>query len=260
MEADELIALIEEAFPAHPISDVTLRQRALSDQGMSREISKEEWQNAGRIDRDVPWTALSDNDLMECQVAISHLWASEFGYYLGALLRFAARHLDAGIWTREGSLVSTTVYNVVDEPTDDRVRRYVHKRWGALNAARIAAVQAFLEYVVARSDRHGAEAGRALARYWNAAQPKEPDLCPVCGCALDFSPWTETWPSDEMCPCCGIQFGNDDAAGGYLVRSTIYDHWRERWIRAGMAWNSKGIQMPEGWDPLAQLERLKRKT
>jgi hypothetical protein len=74
MEADELIALIEGAFPAHPIPDVTLRQRTLSDQGMAREISDEEWECAGRVDRDVPWTALSDNDLMECQDGIAHLW------------------------------------------------------------------------------------------------------------------------------------------------------------------------------------------
>jgi hypothetical protein len=39
-------------------------------------------------------------------------------------------------------------------------------------------------------------------------------LCPVCGFGLWFQPWRAESPADEMCPCCGIQFGYDDAAGG----------------------------------------------
>jgi hypothetical protein len=33
MEADELLRLIEDAFPTHPIPERTLRQVTLSDQG-----------------------------------------------------------------------------------------------------------------------------------------------------------------------------------------------------------------------------------
>lgn len=74
MDSEELIAQIEKAFPTHPIPERTLRQSTLSDQGMSRDISEEEWESAGRIDRDVPWTAISDDDLMECKDGVAHLW------------------------------------------------------------------------------------------------------------------------------------------------------------------------------------------
>ena len=36
--------------------------------------------------------------------------------------------------------------------------------------------------------------------------------CPACGFPLEFEPWANGSPSDEICPCCGIQFGYDDAA------------------------------------------------
>jgi hypothetical protein len=168
MEADELLRLIEDAFPTHPIPERTLRQVTLSDQGISREISDEEWESAGRIDRDVPWSALSDSDLIECQDGVAHLVGLEFAYYLGALLRFAVRHLDARITTREWSLVGSVIFNVTNDlgVTED----YVHARWASLSAPQIEAVRRFLDYIVARSDRYRVEASRALARYWNAAQ------------------------------------------------------------------------------------------
>ena len=112
MESDDLITLIERAFPIHPTPEVTFRQVTLSDEGIRREISDGEWERAGRIDRDVVWTDLSDNDLIQCRDGIAHLIEPEFGYYLGALLRFAVRHLDASIWTREGELVGSILYTV----------------------------------------------------------------------------------------------------------------------------------------------------
>jgi hypothetical protein len=167
MNSDELIALIERAFPTHPIPRRTLRQVTLSDQGMAREISEEEWENAGRIDRDVPWTALSDNDLMECEDGIAHLWGTGFAYYLGALLRFAVRHLDAGRSSREEHLVWTVLFTVT---RDSGMIDYVHELWASLSPEQAAAVRRFLEYVAARSDRYRADASRALERYWNSRQ------------------------------------------------------------------------------------------
>jgi hypothetical protein len=263
METDELIKLIEAAFPTHPLPEDTLRQATLSDQGMSRKISRAEWESAGRIDRDVPWTALSDSDLMECQDGISHLVGPEFRYYLGALLRFAARYLDAGIGTPEGSLVRTVLYSVTHQPGESesewRLRQYVHARWATLDATQIKVVQRFLEYVAERSERYRMEANRALDRYWNEAREKEPDYCPVCAYALPFGAWSEASAFGETCPCCGIRFGYDDAAGGSLVRGTIYRDWRARWFNAGMPWRSRNVHKPEGWTPAAQLARLREK-
>jgi len=81
------------------------------------------------------------------------------------------------------------------------------------------------------------------------------NLCPVCGFDLGFPPWQDDSPSDEICPCCLIQFGYDDAAGGDLKqRSKIYDLWREKWRKEGMKWRGAS-HPPQGWDGIAQLRK-----
>lgn len=257
MEADELIALIKDAFPEYPVPERTLRQVALSDQGISRDISDQEWEDAGRIDRDVPWTALSDTDLIECRDGVAHLWGPELTYYLAALLRFAVRHLDAGIVARERSLAHAVLFLVTYDHAD---RRAFDRRWAWLNAGQIEAVRSFLDYVAARSEQFRGDARRALDRYWNEAQPVEPDHCPVCAYALPLPPKGDDSPRTDTCPCCGMRFGIDDMAGGSLVRGTIYRHWRAQWFDAGMPWRSLTVQKPQGWTPGEQLERLRRKS
>jgi hypothetical protein len=183
---------------------------------------------------------------------------AEFAYYIGALLRFVVRYLDASIWTPEGSLVSSTMFSA----TDDRspaTADYVYARWGALNEAQIKVVRTFLEHVAARSEQYRTDANRALGRYWSTARPKEPDYCPVCAYAFLSHDWRPRVGPDEICPCCGIRSGIDDAAGGYLVRGTIYRQWRVQWFEAGMPWRSREVPRPAGWTPAAQLERLRRK-
>jgi hypothetical protein len=52
-------------------------------------------------------------------------------------------------------------------------------------------------------------------------------------------------PQDyHICPCCGTEFGNDDA-------DCTFDELRDRWIRAGAPWFFG--DPPEGWSPQAQL-------
>jgi hypothetical protein len=82
--------------------------------------------------------------------------------------------------------------------------------------------------------------------------------CPVCGYdRLRKAPWTETGPSDEICPSCGIHFGYDDAAGGKIEdRQLIYERWRARWIQGGMKWFSSGQPPPRNWDPVELLSRV----
>jgi hypothetical protein len=84
--------------------------------------------------------------------------------------------------------------------------------------------------------------------------------CPVCGYTLGFEPWHGYSASDDICPCCGIQFGYDDAAGGDMQRRQgVYEQWRQRWIKKGMPWDSAGIEdPPPNWDPRTQLNRLLR--
>ena len=66
--------------------------------------------------------------------------------------------------------------------------------------------------------------------------------CPVC-----FYPNLPYPPRDyNICPCCGTEFGNDDA-----LRS--HEELRERWILAGANWFF-GAE-PEHWNPWIQLIR-----
>jgi hypothetical protein len=101
--------------------------------------------------------------------------------------------------------------------------------------------------------------GRALAS--KAVGEIQSQLCPVSG--FDFGeefgepPWSGDSPSDEICLCCGIQFGYTDFAGGDKVaRQELYKEWRERWIMGGMRWTGVGASPPERWDPVAQLRRI----
>lgn len=81
--------------------------------------------------------------------------------------------------------------------------------------------------------------------------------CPVCGYGLGFSPWKGDSASDEICPCCYMQFGYDDAAGGDAnSRRDIYQRWRKSWIEQGMKWNGKSIKCPDDWNPVEQLRAI----
>lgn len=84
-----------------------------------------------------------------------------------------------------------------------------------------------------------------------------PNRCPVCGYDLGFAPWQGFSASDEICPCCYIQFGYDDWTRGEPgKRPAIYHEWRIKWIDEGMPWRGKGKRPPEGWDPVRQLQTI----
>lgn len=80
-------------------------------------------------------------------------------------------------------------------------------------------------------------------------------LCPVCGYdELAFEPWTDGAGSQEICICCGTQFGYDDAAGGDAVRrEAVRRTLRQRWVSEGFPWSSSAEPPPSSWDPRRQL-------
>lgn len=85
------------------------------------------------------------------------------------------------------------------------------------------------------------------------------NLCPVCGYSLDIPAWMNGYPSEEICPSCGIQFGYDDAAGGEESRRLeIYRYWRTKWIENGMRWYSSQPQ-PAHWNPSKQLSCITKR-
>ena len=64
--------------------------------------------------------------------------------------------------------------------------------------------------------------------------------CPVC--FFDRLPYP---PADyHICPCCGTEFGNDDA-------EFSHQQLREMWIASGANWFFG--KPPEHWNPWAQL-------
>jgi hypothetical protein len=79
--------------------------------------------------------------------------------------------------------------------------------------------------------------------------------CPVCGYYLDLPPWDGQWSSLEICPSCGIQFGNDDDTEGDCTRDRIYQAWRDKWVQDGAPWWAPESR-PASWDPGEQLLRI----
>ena len=66
--------------------------------------------------------------------------------------------------------------------------------------------------------------------------------CRVCGLYIEDATWGEDnkTPTYEICPCCGVEFGNED----YTLESTrIY---RFNWIKSGAKWFSRKEQ-PLNW-------------
>ena len=98
---------------------------------------------------------------------------------------------------------------------------------------------------------HGVPGGRA---------PAPPEyFCPVCGYGMYDAPWKGELPSDNICPCCGIQFGYDDFAGGNAaMRNEVYDSWRRKWIDGGLKWWSISTPPPYNWNANEQLCRVQQ--
>lgn len=72
--------------------------------------------------------------------------------------------------------------------------------------------------------------------------------CPVCGYrGLEEAPRDERGEASfEICPCCGTEFGYDDA-----TRS--YSELRDGWVARGAPWFSAAQQPPAGWEAAKQL-------
>ena len=63
--------------------------------------------------------------------------------------------------------------------------------------------------------------------------------CPVCAYSLPY-------PANNyhICPCCGTEFGNDDAF-------RTHEELRRRWVDSGAHWFFRNP--PLGWSPWQQL-------
>ena len=70
------------------------------------------------------------------------------------------------------------------------------------------------------------------------------NTCPVCGYLMAY-PATDY----HICPCCGTEFGYDDAG-------RTYAEIRAAWLRGGAHWWSPVDSQPDGWDPYLQLDNI----
>lgn len=77
--------------------------------------------------------------------------------------------------------------------------------------------------------------------------------CFVCGLPQGTPPWGDDGktPTFDICPCCGSEFGYEDATDTGVFRS------RKRWSERGYAWEDPKSR-PEGWDVRIQLQNALR--
>ena len=81
--------------------------------------------------------------------------------------------------------------------------------------------------------------------------PMEEARCRVCGLELREPPWgfDGTTPLFDFCPCCGAEFGYQDAS------PTGARNHRAKWLSAGAQWASPD-ERPHHWDMDEQLEHV----
>jgi len=78
--------------------------------------------------------------------------------------------------------------------------------------------------------------------------------CRVCGYDNETLPWGEdgTCPTYEYCPCCGVEFGNQD----YTIESV--KEFRGKWISEGAQWDDLK-EKPTNWNLEEQLRNIPEK-
>lgn len=70
------------------------------------------------------------------------------------------------------------------------------------------------------------------------------NTCPVCGYVMRHLPI-----DFHICPCCGTEFGYDDAG-------RTHADLRASWLRSGAQWWSPNQAPPPNWDPYTQIDNL----
>lgn len=82
-------------------------------------------------------------------------------------------------------------------------------------------------------------------------KPAQNGFCKVCGYKLNYQPWGEDGktPSFDICPCCGVEFGNED-----YTEESLKDY-RAKWISEGAQWFDPKLQ-PRNWSLQEQLSNV----
>lgn len=76
-------------------------------------------------------------------------------------------------------------------------------------------------------------------------------VCRICGFVNDDITWEDgIYPSYNICPCCGVEFGYEDSD---LVSIKNY---RDNWLSGGANWFRDIGLKRENWDLLSQLNNI----
>jgi hypothetical protein len=78
--------------------------------------------------------------------------------------------------------------------------------------------------------------------------------CRACGWLLNEPPWGIDGhsPNFDYCPCCGVEFGYQDATPAGARK------YREEWLKRGAPWNIPA-EKPSGWVLEEQLKEVPAK-
>ena len=167
MDADELIKAIEIAFDGVARPETSLRQFLLTDKyGMSREITNEEWTQAGKARIDNKWADIPDSEIEECDCQLAHMQAEEFWYYLPSYMRYSITHYQKPIW--ETDILGMCVSSLYPSSKDSTLYAYKISQLALLNSTQKQEIVQFLEFVASMADYvQRPDATKALERYWS---------------------------------------------------------------------------------------------
>lgn len=75
--------------------------------------------------------------------------------------------------------------------------------------------------------------------------------CRVCGLFIEEPPWGEDGetPTYEICPCCGVEFGNED----YSLESLRT--YRNKWFDKHIVW-FEDKEKPGNWNLYKQMQNI----
>jgi len=165
MSVQSLVARIEEVFPEFPLPDMTLRQAQLADETLDREISQEEWDTTGRIDRAVVWKAVEPAALIACDAALSHISEAGFVYYIPAYMRLALNQLVA-VADPQWDAFGSTIFHLTNRSN------YTLVRFKRFSDTQIDTVAEFLRQIRAAGGFEGKMAEEALEAYWETSEAR----------------------------------------------------------------------------------------
>jgi hypothetical protein len=170
MTATKVIESIERAFSGVSRDpEMSLHQAHLSDQGIARRISSEEWKAAELLDTASEWYEVEETDLEECDAATSHLCPQSWRFYIPAFMRMTLKVLDKPIW--ETDVPHWTLFTLTLRDDYPGIDEHSLQRYRLLTPEQCRAVRDFLVYVrdyAYENPSYSRDAQEALEAYWES--------------------------------------------------------------------------------------------